>query len=140
MTPLKNGRQEKFAQAIAAGRTQAEAYSLAGYEGQPGAMDAHASRLVRNGKVSARIAELQQRTAKKAEITLEGLLDEASDIQRAAFESGQFAAANSALKLKAELSGYYVQRKEEVTPRRSSEQIDSRIRQLLAAHDARTEH
>jgi hypothetical protein len=44
----------------------------------------------------------------------------------------QYAAANGALKLKAELSGLYVQRKEDVTPRRSQEQIDAELRELLA--------
>jgi hypothetical protein len=44
----------------------------------------------------------------------------------------QYAAANGALKLKAELSGLYVQRKEDVTPKRSQEQGDAELRELLA--------
>jgi hypothetical protein len=52
--------------------------------------------------------------------------------QRAAMGAKQYAAANGALKLKAELSGLYVQRKEDVTPKRSQEQIDAELRELLA--------
>jgi hypothetical protein len=78
---------------------------------------------------------LQQKVARKAEITLESLLREAAVIQTAATNAKQYAAANSALKLKAELSGHYVQRKEDVTPRRSATEIDARLRELLAAGD-----
>lgn len=129
--PLKNARHEKFAQNLAQGQTQTEAYLNAGYEATPDAAKAHASRLVTNGNVAARVAELQTTTAEKAEITLDSLLKEAGDIQRAAHADGQYAAANGALKLKAELSGHYVQRKEDVTPRRNFAQIDARICQIL---------
>ena len=63
------------------------------------------------------LSQLHQSAAESAEITLQGLLQEANEIQRAAMEAKQYAAANGALKLKAELSGLYVQRKEDVTPR-----------------------
>jgi hypothetical protein len=90
------------------------------------------SRLLKNVEFEARIVELQQSAAASAEITLQGLLEEADEIQRAAMGARQYAAANGALKLKAELSGLYVQRKEDVTPRRSQEQIDAELRELLA--------
>lgn len=133
--PLKNARHEKFAQNLAKGRSQAEAYMNAGYETGDAAASANAARLIGNDSVAARVAELQTRTAGKAEITLDSLLCEAAEIQLAAQAAAQFSAANGALKLKAELSGHYVQRKEDVTPRRSSDQIDSRVRQLLADRD-----
>ena len=128
MPVLKNARHERFAQELANGKSASEAYQLAGYKPD----DGHASRLAGNGKVRERIGEVQARGAKRAEITLESLLDEAADLQRQAKEAKQFAAANGALKLKAELSGHYVQRKEDVTPRRSLRDIDARIAQLLA--------
>jgi cell division septum initiation protein DivIVA len=76
--------------------------------------------LLKNVQIQQRIVQLQQKVARKAEITLESLLREAAEIQTAATNAKQYAAANSALKLKAELSGHYVQRKEDVTPRRSA--------------------
>jgi hypothetical protein len=72
------------------------------------------SRMLKNVEFRARVAELQAGAAADAEITLEALLREAADIQHAAMAAKQYAAANSALKLKAELSGQYVQRKEDV--------------------------
>jgi hypothetical protein len=72
------------------------------------------SRMLKNVEFRARVAELQAEAAADAEITLEALLREAADIQHAAMAAKQYAAANSALKLKAELSGQYVQRKEDV--------------------------
>jgi hypothetical protein len=72
------------------------------------------SRMLKKANFRARVAELQAEAAADAEITLEGLLREAADIQHAAMAAKQYAAANSALKLKAELSGQYVQRKEDV--------------------------
>jgi hypothetical protein len=49
--------------------------------------------------------------------------------------AGQYAAANGALKLKAELSGHYVFRNLNVTPRRSENEVDARLRELLAGGD-----
>jgi hypothetical protein len=51
--PLKP-RQESFAQALAEGSTQLEAYVAAGYR----ANDGHAARLAGNGRIIARVAEL----------------------------------------------------------------------------------
>jgi hypothetical protein len=93
------------------------------------------SRLLKNAEFRGRLAELQAAAANGAEITLEGLLREAAQVQEAAIERKQFAAAISALRLKAELSGHYVQRREDVTPRRSEEEIIARLRELLADGD-----
>ena len=57
-------------------------------------------------------------------------------IQTAAINAKQYAAANSALKLKAELSGHNIQRKEDVTPRLSEAEIDARLCELLAGGEA----
>jgi phage terminase small subunit len=128
---LKNTRHERFAQELATGKSADEAYQAAGYK--PGR--AHASRLAANGNIRHRITELLNVAAANAEITLESLLREAAEVKSAAMAAKQYAAANGALKLKAELSGYYIQRKEDVTPRRSESEIDARLRELLAGAD-----
>jgi phage terminase small subunit len=69
---LDNPKYERFSQELAQGRGQLEAYHLAGYRG--GA--AHASRLASNGKIVARVAELQKAGADKAEVTVAGVLME----------------------------------------------------------------
>ncbi len=63
MPVLKNSRHERFAQALAQGKTADEAYSLAGYKPDRG----HASRLAANGNIKSRIDEILNRVAEKAE-------------------------------------------------------------------------
>jgi phage terminase small subunit len=63
MPILKNARHEKFAQALAKGKSATEAYVDAGYKpSRP-----HASRLATNGNVVKRVAEIGTRIAEKAE-------------------------------------------------------------------------
>ena len=135
MPSLKNARHERFAQEVALGKSAGEAYRLAGYRAANHSAETAGPRLLKNVQIQQRIVQLQQKVARKAEITLESLLREATDIQNAAMSAKQYAAANGALKLKAELSRHYVQRKEDVTPRRSATEIDARLRELLAAGD-----
>ena len=92
------------------------------------------SRMLRKAKFRARVAELQADAAADAEITLEGLLREAEEARKMAMSLNQSSAAVAAIKLKSELSGHYVQRKEDVT-RRSEAEIDARLRELLAGGD-----
>lgn len=134
MPTLSNQRHEAVALAYIA---DPERVGWRAYQGVYPKSSQHAaetgiSRLLKNVEFRARVAELQAGAANDAEIKLESLLREATDIQRAAMGAKQYAAANSALKLKAELSGHYVQRKEDVTPRRSEAEIISRLRELLA--------
>jgi hypothetical protein len=113
MPELKNARHERFAQEVAKGRPRREAYVTAGYKDSPGrAPDVGAHHLLTNPNIRARVAELQQRGAERAEITLESLIREAAELQALAAAAKQYSAANGALKLKAELSGHYMQRKE----------------------------
>jgi hypothetical protein len=134
MPVLMNQKHEAVAQAYIADpervgwRAYQQAYPNASQHGA----ETGFSRLLKKVEFGARIAELQQGAAVNAEITLQGLLEEADEIQRAAMGARQYAAANGALKLKAELSGLYVQRKEDVTPKRSQDQIDTELRELLA--------
>ena len=66
MPALTNPKHERFAQELAKGKSQAEAYVDAGYA----ASEPHASRLARNGKVEARVAEILDRAAVRAEISI----------------------------------------------------------------------
>jgi len=108
MPVLSNAKHERFAQELAKGKSQADAYATAGYKPS----EPNASRLTRNDKVAARVAEILGRGAKRAEVTVESLMAEADEIRLAAFEAAQYAAANGALTLKAKLSGKLVDRQE----------------------------
>lgn len=76
MPILKNAKHEKFAQLLANLHSQDAAYAGAGYK--PNA--SHASRLARNGKVAARVAELVAKGAEKAEVDVARVLAELAKI------------------------------------------------------------
>ena len=80
-------------------------------------------------------SELQGAAAINAEMTLGSLLREVGEIQQAAMAAKQYSAANGAVNFKAELSGHYVQRKEDVTPHRSEAEIIARLHQIVGSAD-----
>jgi len=71
MGALKNAKHEAFAFGLSRGMTQADAYIQAGYAGDVGA----ACRLSKNVKVAARVAEIQARTAARAEISVASITE-----------------------------------------------------------------
>lgn len=71
MPALENPKHERFAQELAKGYSQAEAYASVGYKPS----EPHASRLASSGKVSARVSEILERSAIRTEITVAGITD-----------------------------------------------------------------
>lgn len=69
MPALDNPKHERFAQELAKGKSQADAYADAGYSPS----EPHASRLASNGKVASRVREIQDRAAVRTEITVAGI-------------------------------------------------------------------
>jgi phage terminase small subunit len=63
---LDNARHERFAQSLAKGRSQSEAYAEAGYA----ANDGNAARLKGNERVLARVAEILDHAAIRTEISV----------------------------------------------------------------------
>ena len=57
--------------------------------------------------MGSRVAELQAKGAERAEVTLEGLIAEASEIKNKAMARGNYSAVVSALVVKAKLSGHW---------------------------------
>jgi len=93
MPVLKNARHEKFAQALAKGKTADEAYQEAGFKPNRG----NATRLKANESISSRVDEIVGRSAEKAEATVERVLKELSrigfsDIRKAFDENGNLLA------------------------------------------------
>lgn len=70
MPVLKNIRHEKFAQGVAKGKAQVQAYIEAGYQDTEAAVY-NASRLISHDKVIARVRELQNKAADKTVLTIE---------------------------------------------------------------------
>lgn len=103
-------REEKFAQGVAGGLSQAEAYRQA-YPSSAKWKDAtvwnKASALMRRDEVLARVAELQAEHAKRHEITVDSLLDELEEARTVALGAinPQSSAAVAATMGKARLLG-----------------------------------
>jgi phage terminase small subunit len=108
MQPLKNVKQELFAQAISRGESQLQAYVNAGYSPS----DSAASRLYGNVKVAKRVKQLQQMAIKKTIVTIESLSDELEEARALALKVEAPAAAVSASMGKAKLHGLDINKHE----------------------------
>src|SRR6266478_3581242 len=67
-----SARHEKFAQELVKGASASKAYRAAGYKGGR----QHAARLMTNGLILARVAELKNIAAERATITTQRLIEE----------------------------------------------------------------
>ena len=65
MPALDNPRHERFAQALASGKSASEAYVVAGYKGHR----QNASRMMADDDIASRVRELTERAAEKAVLT-----------------------------------------------------------------------
>lgn len=101
MGALKNARHELFAQGLAKGRPASQAYVEAGYSFS----EPNASRLTRNEKVQARVAEIKGKAAARVVVTVESLAHELEEARRIAIGEKQSSAAVQATMGKAKLFG-----------------------------------
>lgn len=111
MPVLSNPKHEIFAQLIARGRTQAEAYEEAGYRPS----EPNASRLTSNEKVGARIAEIQGRAAIRTEVSVASITERLLAIAKKAegvSEAPMLSVARASLMDAAKLNGLVVDKKE----------------------------
>jgi phage terminase small subunit len=99
--PLKNARHERFAQELAKGEAASAAYRNAGYSATGNSSEVAASRLFKNDKVAARVAELRGRIAEKladkVAIDAAWVLKRAAELHAIALTEKQFSVAKGAL-------------------------------------------
>jgi len=134
--PLKNARQERFAQELAKGRSQVDAYQAAGYKPDRGA----ATRLSANVSVAARVEELKGRAADKAAITVADIARQLDDDRAFAKACNSPAAMVSATLGKAKVLGLIKERHEHTGKDGApieyrnlpEEEIDARLAALAA--------
>lgn len=93
--PLKNSRHERFAQELAKGKSQSEAYIAAGYKGDRTA----ACRLSTNVNIRERVLELTKRAAEKTAIDAAWVLNRAAELHARALKEKQLSVAKGALDL-----------------------------------------
>ncbi|NTF67962.1 hypothetical protein [Rhizobium rhizogenes] len=101
MPVLKNARHEKFAQELAKGKTADKAYVNAGYKENRH----NAAALARAQHILTRVTELQAKTVKRVEITVDSLAQELEEARAIALAEKQSSAAVSATMGKAKLFG-----------------------------------
>ena len=109
------GKQEKFAQGIAKGLSQADAYREAYNckDMQDGGVYREACLLINNPKITQRIEELRKRNLEKNyDRNVRYYLEKLERIAQKAEAESQYAAAISALKEDAKISGVYVEKSE----------------------------
>jgi hypothetical protein len=108
--PLKNARHEVFANEVASGRTQTEAFLEANPHAEKWKRQTakvKASELAARPDVKARIAFLQSRAADAAVFTLADHLNRLNALSRSAEAAGDFHAAVKAEENRGKASGFY---------------------------------
>lgn len=103
-------KREKFAQLVAGGRGQAEAYRIAfKAAGKNKTIHEGASRIAADSKVRARINELRAPVVAKVRYDLEHAMAEVNQAIRLAQKKGNASAMVQAVQLKAKLNGLMVE-------------------------------
>lgn len=108
MPVLSNPRHERFAQELAKGKSASEAYVAAGYSDNRH----NAAALAREQHISTRVAELQERGAKRVEVTVETILAELAEDRELARQHKQVGAAVAASMGRAKVAGLIVEKRE----------------------------
>lgn len=111
MPALTNPRHERFVQELAKGKSQDEAYELAGFKPDRG----NAARLTANDSIRTRLAELQERAAIKTEMTVASVTERLLSIAtkaEALSEAAGLSVARAAMMDAAKLNGLVIDRKE----------------------------
>lgn len=107
-------KQEAFAQAVATGKTQADAYRLAfnATKMKAATIQQCASRLMADRNVSARVEELRKPVVEAVQVTLEAHLRRLEELSKKAEDEGKYAAAVTAEIARGKASGLYVEKAE----------------------------
>lgn len=108
-------KQEAFAQAVASGMSQSDAYRAAYTvrEGtKPESINQKASQIMAEVKVRSRVEELRKPVVEAAQITLASHLERLKALSAAAEASNQYSAAIKAEVARGKASGLYVDKTE----------------------------
>lgn len=109
-------KREKFAQGVAAGMNQSDAYRAA-FDVRPGSLpssiNVNASKLMSDAKVAQRVAELRQPIVEKVGITLESHLADLKSLRNLAAKAEQYSAAIAAEIARAKHAGIAAPEKRE---------------------------
>lgn len=108
-------KREAFATGLAQGFSQRAAYRSAfprSEKWKDGTVDSHASRLAKDDKVQARLADLQLKAGAANEVTLTNHVATLADLRDEARHAGQMSAAVAAEVARGKASGLYIEKHE----------------------------
>jgi phage terminase small subunit len=132
MPVLDNPRHERFAQEVVKGFLHGQAYLNAGYKAKSLAVaSAAATRLLKDVKIQKRIQEIQERVARKTEVTTESILAELEEARVLAMSLEQPNAAVAASMGKAKVAVKIVQRREHGQPGAFADLNDEELQQAI---------
>lgn len=104
-------QQEKFAQCVASGMSQSDAYREA-YDVKPttktNSVNVNASKLMADANIALRVEELRAPIVKAAQLTLEAHLNDLKGLRNMATKAEQYSAAISAEVARGKAAGLYV--------------------------------
>ena len=126
-------KQEKFAQGVASGMSQADAYRHA-YNAEkmkPETIQKRASELMGKGEIAGRVRELQEEGAKIAVYTLAEHLSRLDELSRGAEAEGKFAEAVRAEELRGKAAGLYTER-QQIDHTSNGESIQPQVIEIVA--------
>ena len=126
-------KQEKFAQGVASGMSQADAYRHA-YNAEkmkPETIQKRASELMCKGEISGRVRDLQEEGAKIAVYTLAEHLSRLDKLSRGAEAEGKFAEAVRAEELRGKAAGLYTER-QQIDHTTNGESIQPQVIEIVA--------
>lgn len=115
MPMLSNARYERFAQGIAKGKSQPDAYVYAGYNPSAKNKDTNAGHVARRPEVAARVAELLAKQQQRIGVTVDALVLELDEMFKLAKRTKQPAAGVGAILAKGKLLGLITDRVESET-------------------------
>ena len=116
MTP----KQEAFAQAVASGMNQSDAYRQAyNAKGKASGINVSASKLMADPKIAQRVEEIRAKGAERAAMTLESHLQTLADLRDAAQSARQFSAAIAAEIARGKAAGVHVEKSEQTVTTRT---------------------
>lgn len=126
-------KQEKFAQSVASGMSQADGYRAA-YNAEnmkPETIQKRASELMCKGEISGRVRDLQEEGAKIAVYTLAEHLSRLDKLSRGAESEGKFAEAVKAEELRGKAAGLYTER-QQIDHTTNGESIQPQVIEIVA--------
>ncbi len=118
-------KQEKFAQCVASGMSQAEAYreAYAAQNMKDATIWSRASELMTDGKVTARVAELREPIVKEAQMTLKSHLEDLQKLRNMAVKAEQYSAAITAEIARGKAAGIHIEKSEQAVTLRKLEPL-----------------